>query len=60
MRSDEKPWMVVTTGVVTSALKASGRKSNWLLMMSNSLARSKTEAMCRASNTFASTDSSSS
>ena len=33
--------MVVTTGVGTSRLNASGRKSNWLLMTSNSSARSK-------------------
>ncbi len=30
MRSDEKPWMVVTIGVPTSREKASGTKSAWL------------------------------
>ena len=30
MRSEEKPWIVVTTGVATSREKASGTKSAWL------------------------------
>ena len=37
----------------------SGRKSNPLWMTSKSAARSKTDAMCRHSATFASTDASS-
>ena len=46
---DENPWIVVTTGVSTSALYVSGRKSKLLWMMSNSPARSNTAAMCRHS-----------
>ena len=54
IRSDENPWIVVTTGVDMRSLYVSGRKSNPLWMMSNSPARSNTEAMCRHSATFAS------
>ena len=54
IRSDENPWIVVTTGVVTRSLYVSGRKSNPLWMMSNSPARSNTDAMCRHSATLAS------
>ena len=54
IRSDENPWIVVTTGVDTRSLYVSGRKSNPLWMMSNSPARSNTEAMCRHSATLAS------
>ena len=46
--------MVVTTGVSTSRLKLSGRKSKLLWIRSNSSARSNTVAMCSASQTFAS------
>ena len=60
MRSLEKPWIVVTTGVGTSRLYVSGRKSNWLEMTSKSAARSKTAAMCSASLTLASMSRSSS
>ena len=59
IQSDENPWIVVTTGVVTRSLYVSGRKSNPLWMMSNSLARSNTEAMCRHSATLVSIVSSS-
>ena len=38
--------MVVTIGVRVSLLNTSGRKSNWLLITSNSSALSKTDAMC--------------
>ena len=51
--------MVVTTGVGTRALYVSGRKSKLLWMRSNSSARSNTVAMCRASQTFASSPGSS-
>ena len=54
IRSEEKPWIVVTTGVVTRSLYVSGRKSKPLWMMSNSPARSNTDAMCRHSATLAS------
>src|SRR6188472_3163380 len=49
IRSDENPWIVVTTGVVTRSLYVSGRKSNPLWMMSNSPARSNgrdVQALC--------------
>ena len=36
MRSDEKPWIVVTIGVSTRREKASGTKSAWLWIRSNS------------------------
>ena len=51
--------MVVTTGVSTSALYVSGRKSKPLWMMSKSPACSKAEAMWSASATFGSIVSSS-
>ena len=57
---DEKPWMVVSTGVVTSVLYVNGRKSKLLWMTSNSPARSNTAEMCRHSATFGSTAASSS
>jgi hypothetical protein len=57
--SDEKPWMVVTTGVSTRLLYVSGRKSKPLWMMSNSSARSNTDAMWRHSATFGSISASS-
>ena len=54
MRSDEKPWIVVTIGVSTSREKASGTKSAWLWIRSNSPARSKTWATWSISHTLAS------
>src|ERR1700692_1555943 len=54
IRSDENPWIVVTTDVVTRSLYVSGRKSNPLLMMVNSSGGSNTDAMCRHSATLAS------
>ena len=54
MRSEEKPWIVVTTGVSTSREKASGTKSAWLWIRSNSPARSKTWATWSISHTLAS------
>ena len=47
-------WMVVTTGVATIREKASGKKSAWLWMRSNSPARSNTCAMWSISHTLAS------
>ena len=46
--------MVVTTGVVTSSVKVSGRKSKPLWMMSKSLLHSNTAEMCRHSATLGS------
>ena len=54
IRSDEKPWIVVTTGVRTRRDQPSAMKSAWLWMMSNSAARSKTWAMWSISQTLAS------
>jgi len=54
IRSDEKPWIVVMTGVSTSRDQPSAMKSAWLWRMSNSPARSKTWAMCSISQTLAS------
>ena len=60
MRGEEKPWIVVSTGVDTSALYVSGRKSKLLWMRSNSPARSNSAEMWRHSDTFGSASGSSS
>jgi hypothetical protein len=49
MRSEENPWMVMTTGVFVRREYVRGRKSKWLWMRSNSSARSKTSEMCSPS-----------
>ena len=54
MRDEEKPWMVVTTGVSTSLEKVSGTKSAWLWIRSKAPARSNTCATWRISQTLAS------